>query len=426
MLEGISWLFFLFCSANISVTPFRHWHLRFLIETPLNTAIAYFQIVLYVLFVVLLLPRIIFFLRYYFFDCFRDSFRKNPYVWILAILSLISCLWSETPWVTLKAGCILLSVNLTCLYVSVRYSDMKIFRAIQFNGAVIIFMSLLNGRQAQGGLTGVLSSKNSLGGASALMAILWYVSFIYIKERRFLSLFMAAIAVGTVILAASAGGLFILTSLFALIFILQLIKHLRFQYAVLASISSILLLSVVGIFIQINLESILAAVGKDLSFTGRVPLWSEIWKAVQVKLWLGYGSYGFWQYWRGLDNPAGQLVVSWKPPHAHMGFLDVWVDLGLVGFVLMVLSLIASMLQALKLLVAKQGITSMLPFMFLTYVILSNLSESRFLRPGFIWFIYCIVAIKLTSLDSVGCKNRFSNFNVDFIQSHRVSRPGLK
>ena len=66
--------------------------------------------------------------------------------------------------------------------------------------------------------------------------------------------------------------------------------------------------------------------------------------------WLGYGYQAFW---RGVDGPSVDVHLSgWIPPHAHNGFLDLALDLGIAGPLLFVCLLAGPGLDALRL--AKQ------------------------------------------------------------------------
>lgn len=74
---------------------------------------------------------------------------------------------------------------------------------------------------------------------------------------------------------------------------------------------------------------------------GRLRLWRHLSKKIQDRPWLGYGIGGFW---RGMHGPSADIwkLEPWRPPHAHNGFIDVWLDLGAIGLSVLLLSITAA------------------------------------------------------------------------------------
>jgi O-antigen ligase len=80
-------------------------------------------------------------------------------------------------------------------------------------------------------------------------------------------------------------------------------------------------------------ELVFHAVGRDASLTGRGPLWHEVLRVIAKRPLLGHGYAGFWNE----DSREVQylwLKIGWQAPDAHDGYLDVAVELGLVGLLL--------------------------------------------------------------------------------------------
>ena len=77
----------------------------------------------------------------------------------------------------------------------------------------------------------------------------------------------------------------------------------------------------------------LALLGRDATLSGRTGLWDAVLAAISMKPLLGYGYESFWN---GLAGPSASVVaaVHWIPPHAHNGFLDLWLDLGALGLLI--------------------------------------------------------------------------------------------
>ncbi|WP_370523472.1 O-antigen ligase family protein [Brevundimonas sp. P7753] len=78
---------------------------------------------------------------------------------------------------------------------------------------------------------------------------------------------------------------------------------------------------------------ILAALGKDPSLTGRTGIWDALFVKIAERPWTGYGYNAFW----GLDSEPALWVryqTGWVVPSAHNGWIDLLVQLGWPGAIL--------------------------------------------------------------------------------------------
>lgn len=81
--------------------------------------------------------------------------------------------------------------------------------------------------------------------------------------------------------------------------------------------------------------AILEALGKDPSLTGRTEIWASLMRKVADRPWTGYGYGAFWG--RIGDSPPADWVraeTGWTVPSAHNGWIDLLVQLGWPGAVL--------------------------------------------------------------------------------------------
>ena len=88
---------------------------------------------------------------------------------------------------------------------------------------------------------------------------------------------------------------------------------------------------------KFSLDTVLAWSGRDPTLTGRTLLWHEVWELVRERPLLGYG-YG--AFWAESSEPASLLweAIGWAVPTAHNGYLELLLELGVVGLTLFVLS----------------------------------------------------------------------------------------
>ena len=80
-------------------------------------------------------------------------------------------------------------------------------------------------------------------------------------------------------------------------------------------------------------DALWAVLGRDASLTGRVPLWQESWALWGQRPLFGYGYAAFWN----AGSPDVQYVwkiIGWNAPNAHNGYMDVLLQVGLLGLAL--------------------------------------------------------------------------------------------
>jgi exopolysaccharide production protein ExoQ len=87
--------------------------------------------------------------------------------------------------------------------------------------------------------------------------------------------------------------------------------------------AGVLVAIVVGIgVVTLAPDLIVAALGRDLTLTGRTDIWEASARFVEASPWLGYGYYAFWLP----DNGPAFWVreaVQWQVASAHSSWLEV-------------------------------------------------------------------------------------------------------
>jgi len=171
----------------------------------------------------------------------------------------------------------------------------------------------------------------------------------------------------------------ILLFLFAIARIDRALSSLRIgKFFLFVSIFGCLTLLIIVFFLGFTAIIIPAfeSIGKDITFTGRTDLWIDLIRLAKEHLILGYGIGGFWvldPYNVDLFNLYDEYV--WLPNEAHCGYLDIFIQLGIVGLLIFVLMLASYFRNLVK--------TGRAPFGFWLMVaaLILNLQESTFLFP---------------------------------------------
>lgn len=129
------------------------------------------------------------------------------------------------------------------------------------------------------------------------------------------------------------------------------------------------------------------AVGRNPTLTGRTEIW-KIVKEQHTDPLLGEGFYVFW------DTEKGRNVVDAlaRINSTHNGYLETYVDAGLVGDLLLALLLLVAGARVIGRLFAGSAL-GRIGVTYWATALLYNLSESSFFRLDLLWFSLLLVTI---------------------------------
>jgi len=136
-------------------------------------------------------------------------------------------------------------------------------------------------------------------------------------------------------------------------------------------------------------EMIVTSLGRDMTFTDRVPLWNALIELGMRKPLLGYGYEGFWTEGRLalIDSIAGSFS------QAHSGYLETFVEGGLVAIVLLTVLLIA-VYKKIQRIAIRDYEQAVFRLSFLAMILLANVTESSFARSrDLLTFVFYIIAM---------------------------------
>jgi exopolysaccharide production protein ExoQ len=134
-------------------------------------------------------------------------------------------------------------------------------------------------------------------------------------------------------------------------------------------------------------EALLKAMGRDPSLTGRTEIWRLVLEQNTDPL-IGYGFYTFWDSKKGLSVIDQFMQIN----SAHNGFLEMYLDGGLIGATLVVVFLLAAGGRAIARLFNHHPLGTM-GLIYWVLILLYNFSESSFFRPDLLWFTFLLVII---------------------------------
>ena len=141
------------------------------------------------------------------------------------------------------------------------------------------------------------------------------------------------------------------------------------------------------------------------TLTGRTELWSELLTYVGARPILGYGFEGFW----GPMHTANvSLSLGWVVPHAHNGYIEMLLDLGVVGLLLFVVTLLSGVLHAQRQLRVSPGDTEALfSLTLLLWVIVAMVSEKVLPQTHYAAFLTMVVLAREAVTSPVLAQQRY-------------------
>jgi O-antigen ligase len=283
---------------------------------------------------------------------------SGPYmhIGILFIWIYLSHFWSNNIYATFE-GSILLTFTLIFSVYAFVFLKKDEFWEVLYDISLIITIAsivlilllpeiaLMPEGYHQGDWRGVFLHKNALGNYMAIINIIFLVS-IRKRFRSYISLigyFLSWILIiGSGSKTSLASSIFIHIS----IFFLLLIKSKNFSFKLILSLASIPII-LIAIFIILNYEKIAFLLGGSTTLTGRIPLWYNVILAISKAPVLGYGYAAFW----GSDLGSIKFMINtdWLSGKSHNAFLDVWLDLGIIGLILFIVLIVNTLIRLLKL-----------------------------------------------------------------------------
>ncbi len=248
----------------------------------------------------------------------------------------------------------------------------------------------------EGALRGVFTHKNQFGAFMAPGGVFFLLNALRSDRHSWFYWSLLVLNCAAMVMSQSLTALATFITMLTLCLIYRIF---RWRYEVMVSaILAVTIMCFVGLIIvagYIGSDSLLNSLGRDMTLSGRTYIWQYVWDQIQLRFWFGYGLFAFWN---GYDGPSGyvQLAMRIAIIYAHNGFLDIWLSIGLVGFSVFAISFFSTTAQSLALLRKTNSPAGFWPLLFLTYILLSNLTEGTISNfNSSYWAIYAAISYSL-------------------------------
>lgn len=335
---------------------------------------------------------------------------KDLWIWLLVGIAVASMFWTVAPDITPRRGILLLGTSLFGAYIAMRFSLREQLQMLAWAmGMVVILsfvfaialpfygvMSVQEGGIHTGAWRGILTHKNLLGRLMVLSCMVFmFISLSNRTPNRWIMWTGYGLSIALIILSTSKTAII---ALIVLTITLQLYRSWRLNYSQLIPLSIAIVLVVGGSAILAfdNIDVIAAAVGRDLTLTGRTEIWQVMLDKIAERPLFGYGFNAFWRDW---DNPVTAEVwrlLAWECPYGHNGFMDLLAELGISGLVAFLCSYVITFVKGVNCLRTTRNIESIWHLVYVTFLLIYNISESTLVATNSIfWILYISTVFSL-------------------------------
>jgi O-antigen ligase len=272
-------------------------------------------------------------------------------VWLFGGIALASSFWSIDPNITIRRSIALLGTTLAGVYAGATCDSRQLRRAVVIaawvivlgSGVMVLYTPDLGIHHDihDGYWRGAFLHKNNLGEFATLAAVCFMLECLVARRLAVMPLVGIACCLWLLIGAGSRTAWVMMPVLAALV-----AAFACWEARKVAKIAAVILVVVAVVAPSIDWAWVGALLERDESLTGRIPLWSLVWTDIAQRPFLGYGYGAYWLGKAGL-SPLYWATLGWRdsPNQAHNGFLDLWLECGVLG-ILAVLATVVVFLRA--------------------------------------------------------------------------------
>lgn len=323
--------------------------------------------------------------------------RHGGAVNLFVVFVAVSTLWSDSPASTLKRCAVLLQGVLFAYLLLAAFPVERIIRlwasviTVAMAASAVVALAapgvgVMSSADLAGTWRGVFAHKSQLGAMAAfgLLCVGW--SWVHEPKRRLFHGVCLLLCAGLALMSKSKTAQIATVLSLAVSVFLVLLRRPglgRVWVIYLAAVAC----SGAGVLFVTSFGDIMAALGKDVSFTGRVPAWTILLELAGDRVWSGYGYSAFFVE-GNLDSDYVSGRAAWDVVQAHNGYVELLLDLGLLGLLFGIWTIAEALWRSLRLWF--NGARPWASFA-VTYVIglsVINLVETVLYRAG---EVHCIV-----------------------------------
>jgi O-antigen ligase len=254
----------------------------------------------------------------------------------------------------------------------------KLVPASGEDSSILNFLQSL-GKLADGRTIDELLLRNNFMAAWALFGVITFLIEFFISNRhRVLTFVSLGLSILTITLSRSAGIIFASVAVILAAIVLLVAegkdrdtRHRYYRIAWVAAGSA-------GFLVLIFRRAVFEFLGKSPDMTHRSGIWRNVFSLISERPLEGWGFSGVWV--PGVQPFSGLVVINGiEYFQAHNAYLDIWLQIGLVGLVLFLILFTRTFVKTWRLGVHHSNALYLWPILLLVAQFIRAITESRLL-----------------------------------------------
>lgn len=336
-------------------------------------------------------------------------FAANRWIVIFLLYCLVSITWSQYPLVAFKRWIKDLgNVLMVLLVVSERNPALAVRAVFVRYAYFVVPLSVIlikyfpdyaryyNPWTWQPGYSGVTTNKNELGAALFVCGVILLWDFLEVRaspDGRMIGTDVAVRVGLALMIVWLLGKADSLTAMVCLLFACGMVLLTRLRSDVIKPVARHLGAYTValGLFVYAlslapgALQGLADVAGRDMTLTGRTTLWDDLLREAVDPI---FGT-GFQSFWLGPGGKRMWEKYYFHPIQAHNGYLETYLNGGLVGLGLL-LAMIVSIGAKLK---KQRGTYEALRLVFFVVTLIYSWTEAAFNGSSLVWIMFLIAGL---------------------------------
>jgi O-antigen ligase len=323
------------------------------------------------------------------FDKISSLIKSEKYLSLFVVVCLISALWSDYPFLSIKRSFQLFVMYLVIIEALVNIEPQLLLKQLKIVVSIYLFFNLYACRFIPAAIDPVFGTwrgmevqKNWLAQNSLYCFLSSIVLFKFDKTRlaRIYDVVIILISVLMIYKAHSSTNLIavVIIVFMGIVFQIETVfKNLGIGRSILGLLF-LFTLTFAGIFLIFSSEIfglIPGYFGKDTTLSGRVDIWDFVWNDIQKQPVLGYGFATYWIMGSARIEIFASYFEGFMVNSAHNGYLEIILQLGVVGFILFLFPVIAYIYRMFKL-------NSNIAILIFISIVTLNYTESVLFKVG--------------------------------------------
>jgi exopolysaccharide production protein ExoQ len=261
-----------------------------------------------------------------------------------------------------------------------------------------------------GRIQGIVGNSALLAFVALLGVIVFGLQYFDRSVKRPWSILWLAVAIVNLLCTRSATITVALVAVGVIAAAVLLVRRAESPRARGAAYASIVVVVLAAVATALLLQrQVLELLGKSDDLTGRLGIWEGVIGLAQQRPAFGWGWVSYWIPWVAPFNDPAFFRNGVQQTHAHNAWLDVWLQLGIVGVVLLAALVVSTLVRSWWLAVdrpqvsaghpGRHTIVSLLPLLVLVALVVQSFAESRLLVE-YGWALLVVIAIKTKTAES--------------------------